>query len=121
MRSLHRHPFPLRPLARPAAILLTAGVGLFALAPRAGAADDKAPSKKPAAAKEADADAKPDEKAGDDAAGDKITYAKIQPILKESCVQCHRAPGAGGPGGPGGGPGGPPGQRRGPGGGPGGG
>jgi hypothetical protein len=113
MRSLHRH-LSLRTLVTPAAVALTAGAAFFALPPRAGAADDKPAAKKPAADK---ADA-----------GDAVTYAKdIQPILQESCVQCHRAPNAnaGGPGGPGGGPGGPPGGgpggRRGPGGGPGGG
>ena len=112
MRSLHRHPLSVRMFVRPVAVLLTAGVGFFGVAPHAGAADDKPAAKKPAAAKEAD------DKAGADAA-DKVTYVKdIQPILKESCVQCHRAapPNAGrGPGGPPGGPG----ARR-PGGGPGG-
>ena len=52
-----------------------------------------------------------------DAAGaeKKVLYARdVQPILKESCVQCHRAPGANQRG-PGAGAGGP-GARRGPGG-----
>lgn len=50
------------------------------------------------------ADAKPAVPA-DAAVDEKITYLKhIQPLLKESCVRCHRAPGASagrGPGGPG--------------------
>lgn len=100
-------------LVKRAAVVLLGGVGLLAAASYATAADD--------------------EPAADGTADEKITYVKhIQPLLKESCVQCHRAPGANagrGPGGPGGGPGGrgpggPPGTRRpggpgGPGGGPG--
>ena len=116
MRSLHRHPISVRMFVRPAAVLLTAGAALFAVASYAGAADDRPAAKKPAAAKEAD------EKGAADAA-DKVTFAKdIQPVLKESCVQCHRAPPANAGRGPGGGPGGPPGARRpgGPGGPPGG-
>src|SRR5688500_17259564 len=66
-----------------------------------------------------------DGKAADGAAAEKVTYVKdIQPILKESCVGCHKAPAANrGPGagrGPAGAPGGRPGAGRGPGGGPGG-
>jgi hypothetical protein len=40
----------------------------------------------------------------------------IQPVLNESCVRCHKAPGAGGPGGRGPGAGGGEGAQRGPGG-----
>ena len=108
MRSLHRHPLSLRTLVKPAAVALTAGAAFFALAPRAGAADDKPAAKTRAAAA--------DDKG---AAADAVTYAKdIQPIFKQSCVQCHRAPNAnaGGPGGPPPGGGAPPGAPRGPGG-----
>ena len=54
-------------------------------------------------------------KAADAGAEKKVLYARdVQPILKESCVQCHRAPGANQRG-PGAGAGGA-GARRGPGG-----
>ena len=95
-------------VVRPAAVLLMAGVGFVGVSGSAGAADEKADKKPPAA--KADAAAK-------------VTYAKdIQPLLKDSCVGCHKAPapagrgpGGGGPGGPGGrGPGGPGGGPRGP-------
>ena len=47
--------------------------------------------------------------ADDNAGGKQISFSKeIQPLLKESCVRCHKPPEArGGPGGPGGGQGGP--------------
>jgi hypothetical protein len=53
--------------------------------------------------------------ADDNAGGKQISFSKdIQPLLKESCVKCHKAPEArNGPGGQGGGPGGG-GGRRGP-------
>ena len=94
-------------LARAAAVTLAAG-GLL-VAGAAYAADEKAPADKPA---------KPVAKPADNksAAEEKVTFAKVAPILKESCVNCHRNQPAGrAPGGPGG-QGGPPGARRGPGG-----
>ena len=82
-----------RSLVVAAAALLVAGV--------AGASDDKAPGDKAAAGAQA---------------AENVTYVKhIQPILKESCVGCHKAPAAnarGGGGGPGGRPRGPAGGLR---------
>ena len=79
-----------------AAMLLAAGISLVAVSQRAGAADPKA----------------------DDGAEKKVDFKKdIQPILKESCIRCHKPPearGAGGPGAGPGGPGGPGGRPRGP-------
>src|SRR5688572_15633293 len=103
-----RRPVSSRPLVKPAAVLVAAGMGFLAYAVPASAADEKA-----ADAKKADAP---------------VTYVKdIQPLLKELCVRCHGAPQAAGrgpggapgqrpPGGPGGrpGPGGPGGGPRGP-------
>lgn len=119
MHSPHRHPIS-RPWIKPLAIALAVVIGFFAAAARVGAADEKAAAKpadkKAVVAKEGDAK----DGAGD--AAEKITYVKhIQPIMKESCVQCHKAPAANAGRGSGGGPPGGPGARRGPGGGPGGG
>ena len=75
MPPVHRHHLSLRFLLKPAAIALTAGIGLFAVAHRAAAADDKAPADKPAKA----ADAKPAD--DDKAAGggdEKVTFAHVQ-------------------------------------------
>ena len=104
MHLTHRRHILLGPWVKPAVILVAGGMSLLTLTGPVGGAD-------PGAAD----------------AAERVTYAKhIQPILKESCVQCHKAPApnAGrGPGGPAGGrgPGGAGGARRGPGGGPGGG
>jgi hypothetical protein len=95
-RVPHRSARSIGRVAVPAVAALAAGLGLAALTHSAGAADEK-----PAADK-------------------KVDFAKdVQPILQQSCVRCHKAPGgpppggapgAGGPppaGGPGRGPGGP--------------
>lgn len=105
MHRLHRGTFrSTRQWIRTAAVVVAAS--LFTAGSFAVAADDKPAADKGAAGEE------------------QITYAKhIQPILRESCVQCHRAPQVNanrGPGGPGG-AGGQPGGRRAPGGAPGGG
>src|SRR5207244_1107916 len=104
----------LKTWVKPAAVVLLAGAGFIGISGSAGAADEKAdkpaakvPAKAPAKAIEKDADKDAAAADKDAAATDKVTYAKdIQPLLKESCVRCHQAPGAGGRGGPGG-PGGP--------------
>ena len=115
MDQVHRNVVSRR-LRLPRWVTVAVSGGVLAAGTLAGAADEKAPAKP-----------------GADAADEQLTYAKhIVPILKESCVQCHRAPqananrgpggpgapGAGqggrGPGGPGGGAGGPGGRPRGP-------
>src|SRR5258706_14353102 len=82
-----------------AAMLIAAGISLVAVNQRAGAAPK-----------------------ADEGAEKKVDFKKdVQPILKESCIRCHKAPEArgagGGPGGgagrgPGGSPGGPAGGLR---------
>jgi hypothetical protein len=120
-------------------MVVAGGLGVFAVVANAGAADDQPAAEKDTAKKVAPAK-RADGNAGTDVAGDLVSYARhIQPILKESCVQCHKAPAAnagrgpgdagargpgqggaggagarrpGGPGGPGGGPRGPAGGLR---------
>lgn len=109
-------------LVHGAAVILTAGAAFVGVARFARGADEKAP---PAKAPVKAPAAKAADPAAEVKAEDKVLYVKhIQPILKESCVGCHRmqpanagrGPAGGrGPGGPGGPPGGP-GARRGPGG-----
>ena len=90
MDRAHRFPRLLKTSAK-AALVLAASIGFAAVTYHAGAADKNA-------------DAKADDK--------KVDFTKdIQPILKESCVKCHKAPeargGGGAPGQPGPGGGGP--------------
>lgn len=130
MARTHLRIFASRSLIRLAAVVFTAGAAFVGVARFALAADDKAPPAKAPPAKTA-------HRPADAPAEDKVLYVRhIQPILKESCVGCHRVqpanarrgpagrrtPGGsppGGPGarrgpGPGGGPGGPGGGPRGP-------
>ena len=115
MKAVHRQAVsPRSRWTRSVAVVMAAG--LLAAGSLAVAAEDPAGGGNGAAPGKGASDKSASDKRAADkgaaAAGEQVTYARhIQPILKESCVQCHRAPpananrGAGRPGGAGGAPG----------------